>query len=109
MQNEDLKIRAFMSPYGGRRIKFFAHRTGLDAAQIKMVPCEEGADLPVFFSLPTDFSNAAQVLMDDLWACGIRPTEGQGSAGAMRAMESHLADMRRLVFDLVTLPKPKEL
>ena len=41
----------------------------------------------------------AQTLMDDLWHCGIRPTEGRGSAGALAATEKHLEDMRRLVFD----------
>ncbi len=41
----------------------------------------------------------AQQLMDDLWQCGIRPTEGSGSAGAMAAQTRHLEDMRKLVFD----------
>jgi len=41
----------------------------------------------------------AQSLMDQLWQCGIRPTEGTGSAGAMAATQSHLSDLRRLVFD----------
>lgn len=40
----------------------------------------------------------AQTLMDDLWHAGLRPTEGAGSAGAMRAVERHLEDMRTLVF-----------
>ena len=40
----------------------------------------------------------AQVLMDDLWHCGIRPTEGSGSAGSLKATEYHLEDMRKLVF-----------
>lgn len=39
----------------------------------------------------------AQTLMDDLWDCGVRPTEGKGSAGAMAATEKHLGDMRKLV------------
>ncbi len=39
----------------------------------------------------------AQVLMDDLWKCGYRPTEGKGSAGALLATEKHLQDMRTLV------------
>jgi len=43
-------------------------------------------------------AKAAQVLMDDLWACGIRPTEGSGSAGAFEAQRRHLEDMRALVF-----------
>jgi hypothetical protein len=42
---------------------------------------------------------AAQELMDDLWQCGLRPSEGSGSAGSLRATQEHLADMRRLVFD----------
>jgi len=42
---------------------------------------------------------AAQELMDQLWSAGLRPSEGSGSAGAMRATERHLEDMRRLVFD----------
>lgn len=40
----------------------------------------------------------AQQLMDALWSAGLRPTEGRGSAGAMAAVQEHLADMRRLVF-----------
>jgi hypothetical protein len=41
----------------------------------------------------------AQSLMDQLWQCGIRPTEGTGSAGAMAATQAHLADLRKLVFE----------
>lgn len=41
---------------------------------------------------------AAQALMDDLWLCGIRPSEGSGSAGALAATQKHLEDMRTLVF-----------
>jgi len=40
----------------------------------------------------------AQVLMDDLWNCGIRPAEGAGSAGSLAATNKHLEDMRTLVF-----------
>jgi hypothetical protein len=40
----------------------------------------------------------AQQLMDELWNCGLRPTEGTGSAGAMAATQAHLQDMRTLVF-----------
>lgn len=41
----------------------------------------------------------AQALMDELWNCGLRPTEGSGSAGAMAATQKHLEDMRILVFN----------
>jgi len=40
----------------------------------------------------------AQNLMDELWRCGLRPTEGTGSAGAFAALQNHLKDMRALVF-----------
>lgn len=39
------------------------------------------------------FDNA-QALMDDLWRCGIRPTEGAGSAGAMSAVQEHLKQLK---------------
>jgi hypothetical protein len=40
---------------------------------------------------------AAQQLMDQLWVCGLRPTEGTGSAGSLAATEKHLNDMRAIV------------
>jgi hypothetical protein len=42
---------------------------------------------------------SAQQLMDELWQCGLRPTEGAGSAGALAATQKHLDDMRKLVFE----------
>lgn len=41
----------------------------------------------------------AQALMDSLWDAGLRPSEGSGSAGALAATQTHLQDMRRLVFE----------
>lgn len=41
----------------------------------------------------------AQQFMDQLWDCGLRPSEGSGSAGAFEAQRRHLEDMRTLVFD----------
>ena len=39
----------------------------------------------------------AQVLIDDLWMAGLRPSEGTGSAGSLAATEKHLNDMRKIV------------
>ena len=48
----------------------------------------------------------AQRLMDELWNCGIRPSEGTGSAGSLAATEKHLKDLQNIVFDLLgRLPK----
>lgn len=49
--------------------------------------------------------HTAQGLMDELWDCGIRPSEGSGSAGAMAATQKHLEDMRKLVFEYSTSRK----
>ncbi len=40
----------------------------------------------------------AQLWLDELWALGIRPTDGDGSIGAIGAIKYHLEDMRKLVF-----------
>lgn len=40
----------------------------------------------------------AQQLIDSLWDCGLRPSEGTGSAGAFAAVQSHLNDMRTIAF-----------
>lgn len=42
--------------------------------------------------------DSAQQLMDELWRCGLRPSEGSGSAGSLAATERHLADMRAIAF-----------
>lgn len=44
---------------------------------------------------------AAQHLMDELWRCGLRPSEGSGSAGSLAATERHLKDMQSIAFGLM--------
>lgn len=44
---------------------------------------------------------AAQMLMDELWQCGLRPSEGSGSAGSLAATEAHLKDMRAIANGLL--------
>jgi len=39
--------------------------------------------------------DGAQELMDELWRCGLRPTEGAGSAGAMAVTQAHLKETQR--------------
>lgn len=39
----------------------------------------------------------AQALLDELWNCGIRPSDGNGNVGQLGATERHLSDMRKLV------------
>ena len=39
----------------------------------------------------------AQVLLDDLWAAGIRPSRGVASAGALDEAHEHIETLRRMV------------
>ena len=61
----------------------------------KLTPRDEEYHLNPTLYLATE---KAQELMDSLWSCGIRPTEGNGSAGAMRAAERHIEDLRKVAF-----------
>lgn len=71
-------------------------KTGMKAAPVQMVPHELGNIVEPMLMLPI---HTAQQLIDELWDCGLRPTEGSGSAGAMAAVQKHLEDMRKLVFE----------
>lgn len=48
----------------------------------------------------------AQSLMDDLWTCGFRPTQGRQSEGVTEAQGRHLEDMRALAFGKLGMVKP---
>ncbi len=49
----------------------------------------------------------AQLLMDQLWDCGLRPTQGKGSAGQLTAVQAHLNDLREIVFQRSPHLKPR--
>lgn len=67
------------------------------ATHVEFAPVNPGAS---FSSGPllTLLDAEAQQLMDALWNCGVRPTEGHGSVGQLAATERHLQDMQKLVF-----------
>lgn len=74
------------------------------------VAWREGPPPGVRLGSPAFFLNDthAQELMDQLWTCGLRPTEGKGSAGSLAATERHLEDMRAIAFNKLGVEKPKE-
>lgn len=41
----------------------------------------------------------AQMIVDNLWTIGIRPSEAKGSSGQLEAVQKHLTDMRTIAFD----------
>lgn len=91
---ENTKIRAINAPwYGG--IEILIKQGDHYVKNIEMVRIPDGAIVEP--SLRLDYEEA-QLLMDDLWHSGVRPSEGIGNAGQLKATEKHLEDMRTLVF-----------
>lgn len=64
-------------------------------------PKEEGDPIEPFITIDIQ---AAQQLMDELWQCGLRPSEGTGSAGSLAATQKHLQDMRTIVGKQLKVP-----
>lgn len=113
LEYEGPKLRAWMEPYCGGAHRYIAllvesrgpagFSIGQPIVLRKMKPEEDG-----YGPAPTlrISSGSAQQLMDDLWNCGLRPSEGSGSAGQLASVQKHLDDMRRISFHKLGLDKP---
>ena len=94
-----IQVRAFRNGYRHNTVSIY-------------VDCEDNGK--VFSAKPIEFKqrelyeadgepyleiskHTAQKLIDDLWDCGLRPSEGSGSAGQLAATQKHLEDMRKLL------------
>ncbi len=93
-------FRARRDDWGGGISIAIGERNGagdiaFTAAPITFVPIQPNELIQDWIELSRD---DAQAIVDELWSCGIRPSEGTGSAGSLAATERHLADMRRLAF-----------
>ena len=102
MSNIKIEARAQLVDYANRVgvAVFRDTRTSMgfekrELATITWVEFDECAMIVPAFEL---HRRDAQVLMDDLWKAGLRPTEGSGSAGSLAATERHLADMQKIAF-----------
>jgi hypothetical protein len=90
--NEEIEIRLIRAPwYKGAEILV---RQGNAIGTLMMTEQPESSVVNPTLAIE---DTAAQVLMDDLWNAGFRPTEGTGSAGSLRATEKHLNDFRKIV------------
>lgn len=81
-------------------VVFYEEIVGEGMSVAKLGPFEKLKPMSV---IPADAVQAlhpalAQQLMNSLWDVGIRPAQGQGSAGQLEATRAHLDDMRALVF-----------
>lgn len=98
-------IRAYTPPWGDYiQVLISRHENGKFYSAKEIVFKESS---PAEWQDPTIhlLREDAQMLMDSLWSCGLRPTEGAGSAGALSATQKHLDDMRKIAFDLLETHK----
>jgi len=104
-----MKIRAFRQQWRGKGISIFIEEQ-FDKRLYLAKPIELAEYKGnVFAELdPTleIMDHDAQQLMDDLWAAGLRPSEGTGSAGQLASVQKHLADMRAITFAKLKIVKP---
>src|SRR5690348_326834 len=90
-----IRVQTALEPWD-RRCRVLIRRGRDEFAKLTYTKCDYGERPEASFELKPE---NAQALMDELWACGLRPTEGSGSAGSLAAIERHLKDMQKLVFE----------
>ena len=100
-----LKIRAHGAPWMGDKIAFHGFEEIPGSSKIARVNpltltrIDEKFDEGIPHDPMCYLSRSAAIeLMDSLWNCGVRPSNGEGNVGQIGAMKDHLNDMRRLVF-----------
>ena len=109
---KDYEIRAFHKPWKDG-IGFYVIRTTYEGHIIRSMmtdmvftDLDEGCVYP---DTPLELDmGKSQELMNMLWECGLRPAQGHGSTGQLKATENHLEDMRKLsnkLLDAVIPPR----
>ena len=96
-----IEVRCFRTPWNDSLSMMILARDRDSVAfaqPLTFVKGTPGEEAEPTFRLSHD---RAQMLIDELWGCGLRPSEGTGSAGSLKATERHLEDMRKLALDLV--------
>lgn len=100
-----IEIRA-ERPMWSRSVRLYMRRITVGVKVDRALPLQwesissvEAEFLPEFTPAIELPDLAAQQLMDELWQCGFRPSEGTDSTGSLAATQAHLKDMRALVFD----------
>ena len=106
MMIEGLRLRLQASPWScGVQLLIMEETQDGKRSYVKQMVMErvEGVTAVPPSSIIEFDLTVAQTLMDDLWRCGIRPSEGTGSAGSLKATENHLQDMRDIAKKSVDL------
>jgi hypothetical protein len=74
--------------------KLYVLSNGPDEEGLRWIEANIAQKYGPTFTINTEF---AQILSEDLWECGIRARQGQGSIGQLQATHLHLEDMRKIV------------
>ena len=108
MELAQLKLRAMRGDicFGADYIRLYAfkrqNKERYAAQKLDWVEAKTNTRAEPFLEIE---AQEAQQLMDDLWDCGLRPSEGTGSAGAMAATQKHLEDMKTITFHALKIQK----
>lgn len=76
----------------------------LRAGHVEWKPVQPGDVRTSAFALRVE---QAQALMDSLWECGLRPSQGAGSAGALQAVQDDLKHTRGLLAQVLPVALSK--
>ena len=105
-ENMDVFLRARMTDFLDR-INIYIARVDKENHKLQFVEdIEFSTEQDGLTIVPPTLSLSeenGQALMDELWKCGLRPTEGKGSAGSLAATEQHLQDFRKIAFKFLEL------
>lgn len=102
---------ALSDPWSGGVRLFLANKTPTSIQIVTAFIAEshhmpdEGTLLPEAGTIKLT-KESAKGLMDALWNCGVRPSAQDTSEGHVKALTSHLADMRQISFMTLGLEKP---
>lgn len=103
-QNELRATRTPMQFGDGVDLRFCDHTTGGFGYSVEMQHVEPGKDVPVLMHLSM---HEALTLLDELWRCGLRPTElASPASDTLVAMKEHLEDFRAIAFHTLKIKPP---
>jgi hypothetical protein len=95
-----LRLRAVSAPWWNGVEFLLAERDGEHFAVGNVVMTDANPNHVTQPTFRLDLDNA-QVLMDDLWACGVRPSRDVHNPGELQATQAHLKDMQQLTWKLL--------
>lgn len=103
-QEEMSETKFYASREYGSRINIYVVSGEYIGQPLTMVKHDEGAIVDPIIRID---SHEAQQLMDELWTCGLRPSEGTGSAGQSAAQQKHIDDLREIAFKVLKIEDKK--